>query len=310
MNQILSVEMPKKGKNHGKQKASIRSIVVVFSIFLLLFGIGITSTAALSYYRSISGNYNNQLEISNKKPVITTEREDSSRINIVVSHDKEISKVTYTLNDDEPVKIDGEGKNEINEEVNLPVGSSKIKIVATDLNGISSSREEAFEVEQKPIIKLERADPQIQLTTESTINIDYVSYYWDEDTENVQKYTINDKKNVTLIDIPEGTHVLNILAVDIDGNEAKASQTVKGVVKPNIEVITDGENFIIKASDSSGINKIEIKFNSNDTIVEEINKEKQYEKEIVLENGINKIIVTVYNENGLSETTKVKYTKE
>ena len=45
MNQILSVE-PSKKKGTSK-KASIHSIVLVFAIFLLIFGIGLTSTGAL-----------------------------------------------------------------------------------------------------------------------------------------------------------------------------------------------------------------------------------------------------------------------
>ena len=52
MNQILSVDETKKKK--GKNKASVHSILIVFSVFLIVFGIGLTSTGAYSYYINLS----------------------------------------------------------------------------------------------------------------------------------------------------------------------------------------------------------------------------------------------------------------
>ena len=44
-------------------------------------------------------------------------------------------------------------------------------------------------------------------------------------------------------------------------------------------------------------------------IAREIN-EKEYSTTVDLENGENRLTVTVYNKNGLSEVSRVKFTKE
>lgn len=308
MNQILSVESPQNKKKSNK--SSTHSILIVFAVILMIFGIGLTSTGAYSYYRNLSDNKNNSIATSsNTKPVITIERENASTINIVVTHDKEISNVTYTINDEEPVQVDGENKTEVKKEVELPVGASTIVIKAQDINGISASYESSFEVEQKPIIKLEQVEDKIKATTESEINIDYIMYYWDDDETNATKFTINDVKNVTLIDVLEGTHTLNIVAVDIEGNETKKTQKVIGDNKPEVNVTTDGNVFIINAKDDEGLSKIEITLNSNDTQTEEL-QDKEYSTTVDLENGENRLTVVIYNKNGLSEIARVKYIKE
>ena len=93
MNQILSIETPQDRKRK-KSKTSLQSNIVVFAIILLIFGIGMTSVGAYSYFQN-SENKDFGLAVSeNTKPLITIERESAAVINIVVTHDKQISKIT------------------------------------------------------------------------------------------------------------------------------------------------------------------------------------------------------------------------
>lgn len=309
MNQILSVE-PIQNKKRGGYRTSLHSIVVVFSVFLMIFGIGLTGTGAYSFYKNNYGTSNEDvLPTSSTKPLITVERINSNTINIVATHDKEISNITYKINDEEPVIVNGENKQEIQKEVKLSSGTSSINITAQDINGISASYETSIQVEQKPTITLEQVENKIQATIESEINIDYVVYYWDDEEANAEPYTVNDVKNVTLIDVKEGTHTLNVKAVDIQGDTETISQKIIGDNKPELKVTTDGQKFIIRASDDEGLSKVEITLNTNETITEEINN-SEYTKNVDLENGENKLTVKIYNKNGISETAKVKFTKE
>lgn len=307
MNQILSVEPPNGRK---KKISSINSILIVFAIILMIFGIGITTSGAYSYYKNLSNDSDTKQGItSNTKPLITIERESATMINIVVVHDKEIANVEYTINNGDKVTKSGDGKTELKIEVKLPTGSSTINIIAQDINGVFSSYESSIEAEQKPSIELEQIENKIQITVESSINIDYISYYWDNDDENAQKYTINDTKTETLVEVLEGNHDLNIVAVDIEGNENKKTQTIIGDTKPELNVTSDGKKFVINASDDEELTKIEYKLNSNEVISKEINN-TEYSEMIDLEDGVNKLMVKIYNKNGLTETAKVKYTKE
>lgn len=307
MNQILSVEIEKKKKT---KKASINSIVIVFCIFLIIFGIGTTCTGAYLYSKSLSNKSNENLPINNiSKPIITIERQSSNRINIVVTHDKEIAYVLYGINDEDEVEINGNNKLEVVESINLNAGNNTIKISAKDINGISSEYETIIEVEEGPTISLTPIEGKIKAVTESPINIDKIEYYWDSDTENTKVLTINDTKNETLIDVTlEGIHTLNIKATDINGNETKRDQKVMGVNKPKVQVTTDGQSFFIKAEDSQGLSKVEITLNSNETITENI-EGTEYKKKIPLENGENRLTVKVYNKDDISQISRVKFTK-
>ena len=123
------------------------------------------------------------------------------------------------------------------------------------------------------------------------------------------KYTINATKNETLIDVVlEGTHILNIIATDIEGKETRKSQKVMGVNKPKINITTDGKTFFIKAEDSQGLSKVEITLNNNEPITENI-EGNEYNKNIELENGENRLTVKVYNKNNVSQISRVKFTK-
>ena len=306
MNQILSVENTK----NKKSKSAIHSILIVFSVILIIFGIGLTSTGAYSYYRGLSGGMDKSIvSEGSTKPVITTERENASTINIVVTHDKGIVSLTYSINDGQATEVNCDNKMEFKQEVELPIGSSKLTIIAKDINGISSSYESTFEVEDKPSITLEQVDGKIKATIESKNNIDYVMYYWDEDEANAMKGTINNTKTEPTIDVLEGTHTLNIIAVDVNGNQTKKSQKIIGDNKPKIDVKTNGKVFRIIASDDEELSKIEYTFNSQEMQTEEVS-DKEYTKDLELQDGNNSLTVTVYNKNGLSETTTVEYVKE
>ena len=110
MNQILSVEIEKKKK---KSKASVKSILIVFCIFLIIFGIGITTTGAYSYYKNISNKENEKIVlVNNAKPIITIERQNANTIKIVVTHDKELENVLCTINNEQEVEINTNRKLE------------------------------------------------------------------------------------------------------------------------------------------------------------------------------------------------------
>ena len=306
MNQILSTE----NTRNKKSKSNSHSILVVFAIILLIFGTGLTSTGAYSYYKNLTNEVDNTIvSAGSTKPVITTERENASTINIVVTHDKGITNLTYKINDGDEIEVDGDNKMEVVQEVELPVGSSTLTVIAKDINGVSSSYENTFEVEDKPSIKLEQVNGQIKLSVESKNNIDYVMYYWDEDEANAKKGTLNKPQIETLIDVLKGNHTLNVIAVDVNGNQTKKSQKIIGDNKPNLDIKTNGKVFRIIVSDDEEVARIEYTLNSNEKQTEEVSQ-KEYTKDLELINGKNTLTVTVYNKNGLSSTSTVEYVKE
>ena len=232
MNQILSVENTK----NKKKKSSVHSVIIVFCIILIIFGIGLTSTGAYSYYRNLTKNIDDNIISTNStKAVITTERVNASTINIAVEHDKGITSVVYQINDENPVELDAKNKMEFKQEVELPSGNCSIKITAKDINGITSSYESSYEVEDRPIITLEQENGKIKATIESKNNLDYVMYYWDEDQENAKKATTSKQQIETYIDVLEGTHTLNVTAKDINGISSSYENQYEVEDKPTVK---------------------------------------------------------------------------
>ena len=112
-----------------------------------------------------------------------------------------------------------------------------------------------------------------------------------------------------MVEVLEGEHELKVVATDINGNETTKTQKIIGDNKPVVKVTTDGQKFKIKATDDTGFSKIVIKLNDNDEEEKEIDGNEYYE-EIDLEDGENKLTVTIYNKNGIATTSRVKTTKK
>lgn len=326
MNQILSVDMENK-KN--KKKSGTKSIIIVFCIILIIFALGMIGYGVLIYTKASSGINNGLYITNNSKPEIAVIRQGIDTINIEVSHDKEISYFEYSINDNEPVRIKGNKQIKLNKEITLNPGHYEIKIIVEDIAGIKAEKTYSQDIgvqgqnnetntsttdptisENGPTITLTQEDSKIKAVTESTININKIVYYWDEDKENAIETTINATKNETLIDVTlQGIHTLHITATDADGKTTTKEQKINGVNKPNVNVTTDGKYFIIKASDDEKITKVEYILNKNEKITEDVNS-KEYEKNIELVSGENRLTVVVYNNNNVEKTVKVKYTKE
>ena len=305
MNQILAVDMPNGKKS---KKSSIKSIIIVFVIILVVFGIGLIANGGYSYYQSIREK--NNIPIVKTEPQISIQIIDINYAMIGVLHDKELSKVSYRINDDEPIEINTNNLNEVNKKIELPSGKVQIVITAEDIEGCTSIYESGtYNIQKGPNISFKPVDEKVEVITENDISIEYIMYYWDNDEENASKFNVNDIKNRTLIDIPEGEHELTFIAIDKQGNKSIKNQKIKGVIKPKLDITTDGSKFFIDAKDENGLLKIQYKFNNWEIITENI-EGTEYHKEIELEDGVNKIMVVIYNKDEITESSKVKYTKE
>ena len=138
----------------------------------------------------------------------------------------------------------------------------------------------------------------------------YMTYRWDEEEE--ARVDINSNEIEELVDIPMGLHVLTVIVVDENNLTETIEQEVNGVTKPQVEVTTDGSsNFIIKASDEQGIKRIELIINETEKYYLDLEKNlpleerKEFEYSYPLQQGNNRLEVTVYNESGETQTAKV-----
>lgn len=308
MNQILSIEMPKnksKKKSGHNNKASTKSVVIFFSIVLLIFGMALIGIAI---YSMLGGKDSTQNSVLTNLPRIDVSQ-NATELEIEVVCSSEIANIEYNWEGKETEKVVGNGRNYMNLKVDIPSGTNIFAIKATDTEGRTNEYSKEYIGAKEPNITV--FDPsqkinKIIVTCEENQNIKYMSYYYDEEKE--QKIDINNSVGTIEIGIQPGEHNLTIKVGYEDGTVGKLS---KKVYVPTIRIDSNGAEhytkFIINASDSRTIEKIKINFNGVET--EEQVNQQTYSKEIDLqpgEPGSNQLIVTVYNKDGMSITRGVK----
>ena len=314
MNQILSVEMPKNNKSRNKStsnKANIKTVIIFFCIILILFaiiigGIGVYSLMNKNKETSEKPNYNGTITGTQAK--IDVEVESESKIKIVVTHDKQISKIEYNWNGENTQEISDIGETSYEIPLEVPTGTNTLNITVTDVNGVKTQNEpkEYTNGVAEASIKLTIVpENPIKIKVESNVNISTISYNWDGGEE--KQIQINATTTEQTIDALEGQHTLNVVAVDVEGKEAKDSITTFGDNKPELKLSVENGKLIINANDDQEITKITVNINGKQREAKINNKE--FKGDIPLDNGENKIIVTVYNINGVQNMQRVRVVK-
>lgn len=313
LNQILSVDNNSNNKKGKKTKVKssgpieISSIVRFFSIAILVFGIFMIGTGSYSMYKET----NKQVSIA--KPEIRLEQTAGTELSLKVEHDKELVTVTYQWNEEEPTKVQTNGKKEVETRIEMPTGVNTLKVQATDIKGEEVEFTKEYTIESDIEINLEPEGANLKVTATGNNKLQYMTYRWDEEDEtkiDIDNYEIEEN-----IEIPKGLHTLTVIVVDENNKTETKKQEINGVTKPKLEVTTDGTNFNIKASDEQGIKKIEFIINEEEKFLLNLEKElsleerKEFEYAYPLHDGENKLEVIVYNESDVTENFRALFRK-
>lgn len=312
MNQILSTSIPtnkKKMKNKGGNSVDIKTIIKFFSIFVFIFGIFIVGIGGYEIYnKSFLSSQNKVVE-----PTISIENKTDSSILLKVMHKKDIEKVEYRWNEEEAVEINGTGKY-VEKEIKIPSGTNVLHVIVEDVDGNQSTYDKQYEMSSG--INIEVSGSKIKITYNENKTISYMTYRWDEEDETTIQ--INSENVEKEIEAKKGLHTLTVVMVDEDNGTDTKVQKINGVSKPKLEIDLDETrmHFVIKASDDEKLSKIEFVLNQNDEDAYAINleekdlKELEYVLPMELKDGENLIEVTVYNSNGITENTGVRFFKQ
>ena len=314
MNQILSIdnskkETAKKKKIRNDGPIEISSILKFFSITILIFGVFMIGSGSYSMYK------NSTKKTGNSKPVIYVEQTLEEELLLKVTHDKALAEMTYCWNDEEPTRVPSNGRKEIETKIQIPTGTNTLTVYASDVNGQEIEYKKMYTLEGSININIEPEGNKLKITANGKNQLLYMTYRWDEEEET--KIEINSDQTEQTIEIPKGLHTLTIIVVDENNKTETKEQEVNGVTKPKLEVTTDGSsNFIIKASDEQGLKRVEFIINETEKYMldltrayESVEDRKVFEYAYPLHDGQNKLEVTVYNENDITETFKALVNK-
>ena len=168
MNQILSVdnnikERGRINKNIGMGSApgDINGILKFFAIAILIFGIVMIGSGSYSMYKNANGDG------GKTKPVIEVNPMGEDEISLKVTHQKELSKVTYEWNNEGPVEVPCEGKKQVETLVEIPGGTNTLKVYAVDVNGQEIEYQRLYTIEGGIEIDLEAQGNNIVITASS-----------------------------------------------------------------------------------------------------------------------------------------------
>lgn len=308
MNQILITgeEINKETKKE-KKVVEINKIVIFFAVCITILGICIVFAGIYSKIKT------NQTVEANTKPVVQIEKNDSNNtVDIKINHIRGIKEIKYKWNNEEETIINGNNQKDIFEQIELKGGKNTLTVTVVDENNQTVSYQKEYTVGNIPQIKLEAVSNGIKVMINCEDTIQNIKYSWDN--ENEQKIDINDTVYEGIINAPKGQHTLYIVATTTEGIEATKSQLVVGDTEPTLNIKADIINgklsFVVDSEDDEQITKVEIILNEGETQVIDVN-DKTYHKEIEMTDGIlNKLMVTVYNVNGLKSTLGASFNNE
>ena len=311
MNQILSTSIPSNNKKvRNRKPVQIGSVLKVFAIALAIFGIFMLGTGAYAIYKNQTAEQEQNIE-----PTISIENKTDTTILLKVTHKKNIEKLEYGWNDEEKTVVNGNNGKYLEKEIKVPLGTNTLHVVVRDEDGKEMTYEKQYEIESN--INIEVSGNKIKITYEGDTALSYMTYRWDEEEE--KRIELNDEMEIEQeIEAIKGLHTLTVIVVDEDNNTDTKVQKINGVSKPKIVLDVDDqkEHFVIKASDDEKIEKVEFRLNQDDNQTYELNlgdenlKELNYRVPFELQNGENIIEVTVYNSNGVSEESGVRFIKQ
>lgn len=317
MNQILSMQQsqmsgqklpkqkkPKKEKqiNYGRpsDKANIVSIVRVFCVLIILFGLVLVGDATY-------GIMNSRPKLRDNVNVTANAIGSNVTINAVGS--MPIQSLTYRWNQGEETVVQGNGTVELEAVVQIPTGNNILNMSVIDYYGNKSEFQKQYINEQddssKPTIEISVSGNMLNITATDETEMSYLTYSWNNGTPTRvdMDTTLTDKTVLrTSVEVQKGENTLSIVAVDIDGNTNTRTEKIKGANKPTFTVTADGTNLVIKAQDEDGISKVVITVDgiTSDTGDEPLNL-KELTATQAITPGEHTVTITVTNINGLSE---------
>ena len=309
MNQIFITgeEINNKEKKKEKKLVEINKIVIFFALCIIILGGCIVFAGIYSKIKT------NQTVEANTKPIVQIEKNDNNNtVDIKIEHIKGIKEIKYKWNNEEETIINGNNKTNIFQQIELRGGKNTLTVTVVDENNQTVSYQKEYTVGNIPEIELNAVSNGISIKITCEDIIENIKYSWDNEDEQV--INVNNTVYEGIVNAPKGQHTLYIVATTTEGIKTTKSQLVVGDTEPTLNIRADIINgklsFVIDAEDDEQITKVEIMLNEGETQVINVNA-KTYHNEIEMTDGIiNKLMVTVYNINGLKKTIGASFNNE
>lgn len=311
MNQILSMQSNMNDDNRNNKtktkepkyreyndKASINSILRVFAIFIMLFGIALIGNSVYGIINSMPEQRDN---------ISVSAENIGSKATIKITGEKPIKQLVYKWGQGQETVVPGNGTIQLSLTLEIPKGNNILNMTVTDYYGNTQDFQKQYINEKNgPTIEIpSTTGNMLNIVVKDDKEVSYITYRWNNEAETrIDMDPTQADKTTLQTSIPaiKGENTLTIVAVDNDGNRETKTETIKGANGPTFTVTTEGNNIVINAKDEEGIGKISITVDgvTTDTGDTPIN-EKEITAQQEITPGTHTITITVTNLSGLSE---------
>lgn len=300
MNQILFSEQPKK---EIKEKADIHKIMQYFCIFLIVFGLVMIGTGTYAFF----SEKEKEIPIDfTMKPQAVIERVEDS-IMITVNHNQPINYIRYKWNGEEDFTIQGNGRTNIAETIELIPGNNVLNLTVVDASNNQTNYVKEFsyvtgEDIEKPKVVMEPSGNNVMITATDETEMASLQYYWGEEEPTLIEAEEGEMTIEATVEVRKGINSLTVVAEDTSGNTETVTKTYNGITKPEINVVREGNSLIINVTDEDGIQYVDVDLNDQRYRLNMEDKGKKLTYTFEMVNGNNVLKVIAYNINGYSST--------
>ena len=298
MNQILSTEL-----NRNKTKSTvidIKKILIFFAVVIIIFGLAIAIPNIIKTYTESKNN----VKVQPTVPDVSIEQGEEE-LTLKINHDKPITKITYSWNDGQEITINGNNRTSITQTITLPDGTNKLTMKITDeTKNVSKIEKEYTKVVDDISLAFSLIENKIKITASDTVQLSYITYKWNNESENKIELEENAEDKTKLeveVEIPEGLNTLTVVATNINGKSKTKKQDIEGISSPKIFIQQDGEYLILNVKDDNVVTLINYTIKYTDK-----NYDQPYRIDLTVHdadyyNAIDGLTVKTNNQNQIIE---------
>ncbi len=234
---------------------------------------------------------------------------DGNIATISIKHEKGISRVKYYWNDGEEKILKGEAKKEmLINNINIPAGINTLYVEATNENGRTAKMNyeysyDGIAIDFPSVIN----SSELKIVASDVTGMSYMKYRWNNEEEMT---VYPDEEGAIKIEhqteIPSGLNTLYVTAVNKSNITLTKKQEIKGNKKPEIEFYIMNSELHVTVRDEEGIDKIVQQINTEEPKTYEVGGEKEYSYTYNI--GEERILVTITATDieGVEKTIKGK----
>lgn len=297
-----------------REKINVSSIVRIFAITIIIFGVFLLGNGALAI------SQNNKQNASRKVPEVLISRKGNV-LNLSIKSEIPLRSIGYAWNSDEMHFVSAKENTEFELPINIIDGEdNKLNIAIVDMSNKKTYYKEKYSKapdSTKPEIIISNEDPRIKITVKDDTALDHVVYKYGDNNEQTIYADSEDPTTIEIYidEVETDQKTLTVEAIDTSQNSEVVSQEVKGTTKPVIEIkkVSEEDPSVLQISITceDNLQKIVIylddkRYSTPDNI--SIDK-KQFTQKVKVNNGTT-IKVNAYNVSEKMTEKTITYTYE